>query len=53
MKFEGTPHAESVRKVKKPGGAAHMGRKRTLPLRKDWEEVKDMIMEEALVAKFT
>jgi ribA/ribD-fused uncharacterized protein len=29
-----------------------MGKKRTLPLRVDWEEVKVDIMEEALMAKF-
>jgi ribA/ribD-fused uncharacterized protein len=32
--------------------AARMGRNRTLPLRSDWESVKDDIMREALRAKF-
>ena len=30
-----------------------MGRSRKLPLRKDWEHVKDNVMREALMAKFT
>lgn len=30
-----------------------MGRSRKLPLRRDWESVKDKVMLEALCAKFT
>lgn len=30
-----------------------MGRSRELPLRKDWEKVKDQVMKDVLVAKFT
>ena len=33
--------------------AARMGRNRKLPLRRDWESVKDNVMREALRAKFT
>ena len=33
--------------------AARQGRSRALPLRPDWEDVKDRIMEEAVYAKFT
>ena len=33
--------------------AARMGRSRKRPLRKDWESVKDSIMHEAVLAKFT
>ncbi len=33
--------------------AAHMGRSRKRPLCKDWESVKDQIMHEAVLAKFT
>lgn len=36
-----------------PSKAAAMGRKRSLPLRSDWEEVKDDIMREIVLAKFT
>ncbi len=33
--------------------AARMGRSRKRPLRKDWEAVKNRIMHEAVLAKFT
>ena len=33
--------------------AARMGRSRKRPLRTDWESVKDAIMHEAVLAKFT
>lgn len=51
MKFEGTEYEEKVRLCKGPFSAAEMGRDKSLPLRKDWEEVKEIIMEEALLAK--
>ena len=52
-KFEGTRHEEEVRKTKTPGQAAKLGRSRKLPLRKDWESVKERVMYEAIEAKFT
>jgi N-glycosidase YbiA len=52
-KFAGTPDEEEVRLAKSPMIAARMGRSRKRPLRKDWESVKDTIMHEAVVAKFT
>jgi ribA/ribD-fused uncharacterized protein len=33
--------------------AAHLGRSRKFPLRRDWESVKEDIMRQALRAKFT
>jgi len=53
QKFAGTEHEEEVRKCKTPSTAASMGRSRKLPLRRDWESVKDQVMLEALHAKFT
>jgi ribA/ribD-fused uncharacterized protein len=52
QKFAGTPDEEEVRKAKSATIAARMGRSRKLPLRKDWESVKDSIMHEAVLAKF-
>jgi hypothetical protein len=52
QKFAGTVYEEEVRQAKTPGDAARMGRNRALPLRKDWEDVKEVIMYEALIAKF-
>jgi N-glycosidase YbiA len=53
QKFAGTEHEEEVRKCKTPSAAASMGRSRKLPLRRDWESVKDQIMLDAVRAKFT
>jgi ribA/ribD-fused uncharacterized protein len=53
MKFVGTPDEEEVRQAKSPMVAARMGRSRKRPLRKDWESIKDTIMYEAVLAKFS
>ena len=53
QKFAGTPHAEEIRRAKKPRIAADMGRDRKRPLRRDWESIKDNVMLDALRAKFT
>jgi N-glycosidase YbiA len=53
QKFAGTPDEEEVQQAKSPMIAARMGRSRRRPLRKDWESVKDQIMHQAVLAKFT
>lgn len=53
QKFAGTEHEEEVRRCKRPADAAGTGRSRKLPLRRDWESVKDQIMLEVVRAKFT
>jgi ribA/ribD-fused uncharacterized protein len=53
MKFAGTPREDEIRNAKTPSEAANLGRSRKHPLRKDWESVKDAVMREALVAKFS
>ena len=53
QKFAGTDHVEAVRKAETPSESASMGRDRNRPLRKDWEQVKDDVMREAVRAKFT
>lgn len=52
-KFAGTEYEEKVRLLKTPREAADMGRDINLPLRKDWNEVKNDVMIEAVYAKFT
>ncbi len=52
QKFAGTEHEEAVRNAKTPSMAAKLGRSRSLPLRADWEAVKDDVMRAALRAKF-
>jgi len=53
QKFVGTERAEEIRQANSPMIAARMGRSRKHPLRKDWEAVKDALMLEAVLAKFT
>lgn len=53
MKFAGTEHEEKVRNAPTAMAAAKMGRERSRPLRKDWEDVKEQVMMKALRAKFT
>ena len=44
---------EKIRGAKTPKEAAKMGRSRQHPLRSDWEEVKDEIMQRGVLCKFT
>lgn len=53
QKFCGTEYEEIIRLLDNPMKAAEMGRNRELPLRVDWEQVKDDIMRKAVLAKFT
>lgn len=53
MKFEGTEHEDEIREAPTPAIAAKLGRDRSKPLRKDWEEIKDWVMRLAVYEKFT
>src|SRR5262249_4662782 len=53
QKFAGTPDEEEVLRARSPMIAVRMGRSRNRPLRKDWESVKDQIMYETVLTKFT
>lgn len=52
QKFYGTEFEEQVRLAASPMEAANMGRDRSLPLRSDWEKVKDDVMRKAVLTKF-
>jgi len=52
QKFIGTPYVAHIRQLKTPKEAATMGRNRKLPLRPDWEQVKDDIMRQGVQRKF-
>jgi ribA/ribD-fused uncharacterized protein len=52
QKFAGTEYVERIRKVATPKQAAEIGRRRDLPLRKEWEQVKDEVMRRAVLKKF-
>src|SRR4051812_37903027 len=52
QKFAGTPYAHWVRLALTPKLAAEIGRDHRLPLRPDWEQVKEEVMRRALLRKF-
>ena len=53
QKFAGPEYEEVIRLCQSPMIAKRLGRSRKHPLRPDWERVKDAIMREAVLAKFT
>src|SRR5579863_4477139 len=53
QKFPGTDHAERIRQAKSPMIAKRLGRSHAVPLRRDWEAVKEQVMLTALRTKFT
>ena len=53
QKFTGTPREEEIRQAGSAMLVARLGRSRCHPLRRDWESVKDEVMREAVLAKFT
>ena len=52
-KFTDPEIQERVRHASTPMEAANIGRDRSLPLRPDWDRIKDRVMYRALLAKFT
>ncbi|NDH67592.1 MAG: NADAR family protein [Gammaproteobacteria bacterium] len=53
QKFPGDPDLqEKIRKTEYPSIAKKLGRTRSPHFRRDWESVKEMVMLEALQAKF-
>lgn len=56
MKFSGEQdheYREKIRHASTPGSAKKLGQTRQLPLRKDWEKVKEDVMLYALRKKFS
>jgi ribA/ribD-fused uncharacterized protein len=52
QKFEDKEYREQIRGAYTSKQAAELGRSRKLPIRKDWEIVKDEIMYQAVLKKF-
>ena len=52
QKFLNPEYQSRIRKSSKPKDASAMGRTRDVPLRPDWETVKDQIMYDAVKKKF-
>lgn len=51
-KFPGDPIQEEVRRLSSPKEAEKQGRTRTVPIRPDWEQVKEEVMLQAVTTKF-
>ena len=52
QKFPGTIQARLIQHARTPADAKQLGRSRTVPLRSDWEEVKDEVMRRGVLSKF-
>jgi ribA/ribD-fused uncharacterized protein len=52
QKFEDEAYQEKIRSASDPKRAADLGRSRSLPLRSDWEQIKDDVMRRAVRKKF-
>jgi ribA/ribD-fused uncharacterized protein len=52
QKFHDSLYAERIRLARTPKDAKTLGRSRAVPLRPDWEQVKDDIMRRAVRRKF-
>lgn len=53
QKFHDAAHREEIRQARTPMIAAQLGRDRKKKLRSDWERVKDGVMKDAVLAKFS
>lgn len=53
QKFIDEAHIKAICEANSPMIAARLGRSRKVPLRPDWESVKDSVMRKAVLAKFT
>lgn len=54
QKFPSAPaYQETIRQAYTPKEAKSLGRSRKIPLRSDWEQVKEEVMRKGLRAKFT
>lgn len=54
-KFEGIndKYVEKIRKASSPFQAKQLGNTLEIPIRPDWEDIKESIMKQGLIAKFT
>ncbi len=52
QKFHDHEYREKIRHAHSAKQAAELGRSRKMPIRTDWEEVKDQIMYDAVLKKF-
>lgn len=53
QKFKGTEHEDVIRNMHSSLSAAKYGRRRDLPIREDWDRIKDDVMRKVVYAKFS
>ena len=53
QKFKGLPREHEIQVAPDPMTAKRLGNARTTPIRSDWEAVKDAVMYEAVLEKFS
>ena len=52
QKFYAEEYQEKIRHAPDPKTAAILGRNRQIPIREDWEQIKDQVMQKAILKKF-
>lgn len=52
QKFYDEQYQEKIRHAPDPKTAATLGRSRQIPIRADWEQIKDQVMRRAVLKKF-
>lgn len=52
QKFDDENYREKIRLASDPKTAANLGRSRDVPIRSDWEYIKDNVMRKAVLRKF-
>ena len=52
QKFLDDDYKEKIRNAPDPKTAANLGRSRAVPIREDWEQIKDDVMRKAVLKKF-
>ena len=52
QKFNDAAYKERIRRARRPKDAKSLGRTRAIPIRKDWDEARLMVMYEAVRKKF-
>lgn len=53
QKFKDPEYRERIRLATDPKTAANLGRSRKIPIRDDWESIKDDVMRKAVMKKFS
>lgn len=53
QKFEDKAYQEKIRKVSSPMKSAELGRSRKVKIKRNWDKIRDNIMYDAVLAKFT